>query len=185
MSLRRSRRADEGFLVVRYSRRWGVACLLFILALASTALEHGAPASTVSLVILALPAAIAAWCFLRARPVLVLDGSGLVFCRTGIRLGWSEIESVSIEEWQSPFDVSRRLVVRAVRPQLLEELWEGAPTTLGLAPPRDGQISLMLNFLAPRSKGIAGAIRECSGGGFEPAVRSVARSRLGAPGLGA
>ena len=189
MTHRSSRRAEDGSVVAHYSRLWGVACVMFILVLASRAVEHGAATATVfatvGLVMLSVLAAAGAWSFMRARPVLIIDRSGLVFCHAGIRLEWSEIASVAIEEMQSPFDLSRRLSVSAVHPERLEELWERAPSTFGLTPPIDGQISLMLNFLTPRSAGIAEAIRECSAGQFTPELRSAARRRLGALGLGA
>ncbi len=174
--------SEGGTVLVRYSRTWGLACLIFVLVLAGRVAEGGGASGTafseVCLAILGALALAAAWFFLRARPVLIVDRSGLVFCRAGIRLEWAEIASVSIQEWQSPFDLSRRLVVEAVHPERLEELWHGAPRTFGLMPPRDGRIALMLNFLALRSKGTADAICECSGGRFAPQLSRVARGAL-------
>jgi hypothetical protein len=49
----------------------------------------------------------------KARPELVIDPSGLMFCRAKAHLDWTEVAMVDVQEWQGNFDLKHRLIVRA------------------------------------------------------------------------
>ena len=164
-------------------------CALLFLVFVSRAVEGGAATatifSTVCLVLFGALAGTGSWFLLRARPVLVIDRAGVVFCRAEISLEWDEIAAVSIQSWQSNFDLSQRLVLRAVHTERFDARWKEVSRGFGFTGPSGGRISLMLNFLSPSSKRIAEAIREHSDRRFAAEVRKVARRPLRDPELDA
>jgi hypothetical protein len=166
-------------MVVRFSRRKGLGfgtlfALILVRGVTDGALTAN-PIGAVFFVVFALLAAYFLWGGVRARPSLLIDSTGLTFCNARIHLDWSKVAAVGLQEWQRTYDLSHRLVIRAVHPERFDARLEGARPGSGFSKPRDGRISLMLDLMSPSSRRVAEAIRDCSDGKFSPEVRRVGR----------
>jgi hypothetical protein len=181
-ALRRRRDRTDGSggsVVVQFSRKKGLGFgMLFALIVVdgvSNGTLTGNATGVVFLIVFALIAAYFLWGGVRARPSLLIDPTGLTFFKAGIHLDWAEVATVGLREWQSTYDLSHRLDIRAVHPERFDGMLEAARPGFGFSKPRDGRIGLMLDLLSPSSRRIAEAIRDFSGGKFAPEVRRVGR----------
>jgi hypothetical protein len=171
---------ESGAVVVRFNRKKGVAFGLLFAALFGSALGRLIDGSASVGVVLGLSplgfmglwSLTSAW---RARPELVIDPSGLTFCRAKAHLDWTEVAMVDIQEWQGNFDLKHRLIVRAVHPQRFDDMWRNVPRRPWIARPAEGRITWPLDLLSPSSQRIADALHDCSDGAIAVQVRRVAR----------
>jgi hypothetical protein len=179
-TMRHSKFDEHGAVVVHFNRKRGVAFGLLFTALFGSALGrlidgNGSVVAALSLSplgFMGLWFLTSAW---RARPELIIDPSGLTFCRAKAHLNWTEVAMVDIQEWQGNFDLKHRLIVRAVHPQRFDAMWRDVPQRPWIARPAEGRIVWPLDLLSPSSKQIADALRDCSDGAIAVGVRRVAR----------
>jgi hypothetical protein len=170
----------SGAVVVRFNRKRGVAGGLLFTVLFGSAfgrLIDGSGSVGVTLILspvgfMGLWYLTSAW---RARSELVIDSTGLTFCRAKAHLHWSELAMVDIQEWQGNFGLKHRLAVRAVHPQRFDAMWRDVPRRPWIARPTEGRIVWPLDLLSPSSQRIAEALRDCSDGATAVQVRRVAR----------
>src|SRR6185312_1158753 len=169
-----------GRLVVRFDRKWGLAGgVLFIVILAPIFVRAAASGRIGTTLILLGPLSMGCWLFwsgIHTRATLIIDSRGLTFCQAHMRLPWSEIAAIELQEWQRAYGLAHRLWIRTVHPERLGAMWAGAPRRPWVQHPRDGRLALPLDLLSPRPQEIAKAIQDYSGGTFAPEVRRV-RSR--------
>jgi len=171
---------ESGAVVVRFNRKSGVAFGLLFTVLFGSAFGRliDGNGSVVAALILSPLAFMGLWSLTsawRARPELVIDSTGLTFCRAKAHLDWSEVAMVNIQEWQGNFDLKHRLIVRAVHPQRFDDMWRDVPQRPWIARPTEGRIIWPLDLLSPSSQRIADALRDCSDGAIVVQVRRVAR----------
>jgi hypothetical protein len=174
-----SRLDKPGSVAVRFNRKKGVAFGLLLTTLIGPASVHALWIGNVGVALLLSPLVLMGLACLmgaiRARPELLIDSTGLTFCRANAHVDWSEIAAVEIQEWQGNYDLLHRLVLRAVHPQRFDEMWRKVPRRPWITRPRDGRIRWPLDLLSPSAQRIADAIRESSDGRFAPEVRRVTR----------
>lgn len=171
---------ESGGVVVRFSRKKGIAGGLLFTALAGSAVGRVIDGSwSIETALIVSPFGLiglwlltGAW---RARPELLIDSTGLTFCRAEAHLNWSEVAIVDIQEWQGQFDLMHRLTVRAVHPQHFDDMWRDVPRRPWIPRPANGRIVWPLDLLSPSSQRIAEALRGCSDGASAVQVRRVAR----------
>lgn len=171
---------DSGAVVVRFNRKKGVAGGLLFTVLAGSAfgrLIDGSGSVEAALILspigfMGLWFLTSAW---RARAELLIDSTGLTFCRAKAHLDWSEVAMVDVQEWQGSFDLMHRLTVRAVHPRRFDDMWRDVPRRPWIPRPAEGRIVWPLDLLSPSSQRIAEALRGCSDGATAVQVRRVAR----------
>jgi hypothetical protein len=171
---------ESGVVVVRFNRKKGIAGGLLLTILAGSAVGRLIDGSgSVETALLLSPIGLMGLCLLtgawRARPELLIDSTGLTFCRAEAHLDWSQVAMVDIQEWQGQFDLKHRLTVRAVHPQHFDDMWLDVPQRPWIPRPAEGRIVLPLDLLSPSSQRIAEALSGCSDGSSAVQVRRVAR----------
>ncbi len=171
-------------LVVRYGRKRGVAVGLLFGAIFGPMFIR-AITSDLGLLPFAVPgvwmACASLWGALRARPSLLIDPTGLTFCRAQARLAWSEIAALEVQEWQGAFGLLHRLSVRAVHPEQFDAMWASVPRRPWIPRPENGRVNILLDVLSPSSKRIAEAVSEFSDHAFEAQVQRVGRRPFSDP----
>jgi hypothetical protein len=131
-----------------------------VLAVNAVAREHDAVAAVLLFALFAMPAVYYARAAVSAKPVLVIDGDGIVVTRPARRLRWDDIETIAIEERTAVFGVEQESLVLHLAAHRVEPAERHLP---GLVTRAHDPLVIQLYHLSPSRPQIARAIREQSG----------------------